>query len=119
MSQSKAVIYHNPGCSKSRETLQILQHSNIEPEIIHYLENPPSALELKRIIQMLGVSAWDLVRRSEQVYKDASLDEDSMSDDDIIDAICKYPALLQRPIVICADKAIIGRPPTLVLEIIA
>ena len=119
MSRHKAVIYHNPGCSKSRETLQILQHSNVEPEIINYLENPPSAQELKRIIQMLDVSVRDLVRRNEQVYKDAGLDEGSMSDDDIIDAICEYPALLQRPIVVCGDRAIIGRPPALVLEIIA
>jgi arsenate reductase len=119
MSQNKAVIYHNPGCSKSRETLQILQDSNIEPEIIDYLETPPSAQELKRIIEMLGVPARDLLRRTEQVYMDANLDNGSLSDDDIINAIVEHPALLQRPIVICADKAIIGRPPTLVLEIIA
>ena len=119
MSQTKTVIYHNSGCSKSRETLQILQDSNIEPEIIDYLKTPPSAQELKRIIEMLGVSARDLLRRTEEVYKQANLDNDSLSDDDIINAIVEHPALLQRPIVICGDRAVIGRPPTLVLEIIA
>ena len=119
MRHNKAVIYHNSRCSKSRETLQILQDSSIELEIIDYLETPPSAQELNRIIEMLGVSARDLLRRTEQVYIDADLDNDSLSDDDIINAIVEHPALLQRPIVICADKAIIGRPPTLVLDIIA
>ena len=119
MSQTKAVIYHNSGCSKSRETLQILQDSNIEPEIIDYLKTPPSAQALKRIVEMLGVSARDLLRRTEEVYKQADLDNDSLSDDDIINAIVEHPALLQRPIVICGDRAVIGRPPTLVLEIIA
>ena len=119
MSQNKAVIYHNPGCSKSRETLQILQDSNIEPEIINYLETPPSAQELKRIIEMLGVSARDLLRRTEQAYTDAHLDDDNLSDDDIINAIVEHPALLQRPIVVCGDRAVIGRPPTLALDIIA
>jgi arsenate reductase len=119
MSQNKAVIYHNPGCSKSRETLQILQNSSIEPEIIDYLMTPPSAQELKRIVDMLGVSARDLLRTTEKVYKETDLDDDSLSDDDIIDVIIEYPALLQRPIVVCGDRAVIGRPPTLVLDIIA
>jgi arsenate reductase len=119
MSQAKAIIYHNSGCSKSRETLQILQDSNIEPEIIDYLKTPPSAQELKRIVEMLGVSARDLLRRTEDAYKQADLDNDSLSDDDIINAIVEHPALLQRPIVICGDRAVIGRPPTLVLDIIA
>jgi len=118
MSNDKAVIYHNPNCSKSRETLQILQDNNIETEIIDYLEIPPSPLELGRIIAMLGASARDLMRSTESVYKDADLDDDSLSDDDIIEAICEYPALLQRPIVIIGEKAIIGRPPGRVLEII-
>ncbi len=119
MSHDKPVMYHNPRCSKSRETLQILNDHEIEPEIVDYLDEPPSAEELKRIIGLLGVSARDLLRTTEQVYKDADLDDDSLSDDEIIDAICEYPALLQRPIVICGDRAVIGRPPSRVLEIIA
>jgi arsenate reductase len=119
MKNVKAVIYHNPKCSKSRETLQILLDHNIEMEIIDYQDDPPTPQELARIIGLLGVSARELMRSTEQVYKDADLDDDSLSDDDIIEAICEYPALLQRPIVISGNKAVIGRPPTRVLEIIA
>lgn len=118
MSNDKVVIYHNPKCSKSRETLQILQDNNIEPEIIDYLENPPTAQVLKNIIAMLGISARDLMRSTEPAHKEANQD-DSLSDDDIIAAICEYPALLQRPIVVSGNQAIIGRPPVRVLEIIA
>jgi arsenate reductase len=119
MSNDKVVIYHNPKCSKSRETLQILQDNNIDPEIIDYLADPPTAHELNKIIAMLGVSARDLMRSTEPAHKEANLDDDSLSDDDIIAAICEYPALLQRPIVVSGNKAIIGRPPVRVLEIIA
>ena len=119
MSNDKIVIYHNPRCSKSRETLQILVDNGVDAEIIDYLEDPPTPQELKRIIDMLGVAARDLLRRTEPVYKDADLDDDSLDDDEIIDAICEYPALLQRPIVIAGDRAVIGRPPARVLEIIA
>jgi len=119
MSNDNVVIYHNQKCSKSRETLQILQDSNIEPEIIDYLKDPPTAQVLKNIIAMLGVSARDLMRSTEAAHKEANLEDDSLSDDDIIAAICRYPALLQRPIVVSGNKAIIGRPPVRVLEIIA
>ena len=119
MSNDKVVIYHNPKCSKSRETLQILQDNNIKPEIIDYLEDPPTTQKLKEIIAMLAVSARDLVRSGESEYKDAGLDDDRLSDNDIIEAICQNPVLLQRPIVISNNRAIIGRPPGRVLEIIA
>ena len=119
MSNGKPVIYHNPRCSKSRETLQILTDHDIEPEIVDYLDEPPSPEELKRIIDLLGVSARDLLRTTEPVYKDADLDDDSLSDDEIIEAICEYPALLQRPIVIAGERAVIGRPPSRVLELLA
>jgi arsenate reductase (glutaredoxin) len=119
MSNHKFVIYHNPRCSKSRETLQILEDNNVDADIVDYLEDPPTPQELKRIIGMLGVSARDLLRSTEPVYRDADLDDDSLSDDEIIDAICEYPALMQRPIVVAGDRAIIGRPPSRVMEIIA
>jgi arsenate reductase len=118
LNNTRLVIYHNPGCSKSRETLHILENSKLSPTIIEYLENPPTQQELKRIIRMLDVPARDLVRTTEQVYADAGLDRDTLSEDEIIDAICRYPALLQRPIVVSGDRAIIGRPPAKVLEII-
>jgi arsenate reductase len=119
MSHDKTVIYHNPRCSKSRETLQILEDNNASPEIIEYLEQPPNAQELSRIIGMLGISARDLLRSTEQVYQDAGLDDQSLSDEEIIEAICEHPALLQRPIVVVGNRAVIGRPPTRVLDIIA
>jgi arsenate reductase len=119
MTTDKTVIYHNPRCSKSRETLQILEDNHLQPDIIEYLEDPPTALELKRIIAMLGISARELLRNTEPVYKEADLDDDSLSEDDILKAICEYPLLMQRPIVICGSRAIIGRPPARVLEIIA
>ena len=119
MSDEKPVIYHNPLCSKSRETLELLQQHVSDPQIIDYLEEPPDADELRRIIEMLGISARDLLRTTESVYRDAGLDDDSLEDDEIIEAICEFPALMQRPIVVLGDKAIIGRPPTRVLDIIA
>ena len=118
MSHDKPVIYHNPRCSKSRETLQLLEDHECDPEIIEYLDEPPTMEEMQRIISMLGVSARELLRTTEQVYKDADLDDDSLSDDEIIEAICEYPELLQRPIVVYRDRAVIGRPPTRVLDII-
>ena len=119
MSKDKIVIYHNSRCSKSRETLQILEDNNVDAEIIDYLEDPPSPQELKRIIAMLGVTARDIMRSTEPVYHDANLDDDSLGDDEIIEALCEYPALMQRPIVVAGDRAVIGRPPSRVLEIIA
>jgi len=91
----------------------------LSPEIVEYLDEPPTAQELTDIIAMLGIGARDLLRTTEQVYMDAKLDDDSLSDGDIIEAICEYPILLQRPIVVAGDKAIIGRPPVKVLDIIA
>ena len=119
MTTDKTVIYHNPRCSKSRETLQILEDNHLQLDIIEYLEDPPTAQELRRIIALLGISARELLRNTEPVYREAELDDDSLSEDDIIKAICEHPLLMQRPIVICGNRAIIGRPPGRVLEIIA
>ncbi len=119
MSLDKIVIFHNPACSKSRETLQLLEAHECTPEVVDYLEDPPTPAELRRIIALLGVAARDLLRTTEAVYRDAELDDDSLSDEEIIEAICEYPALLQRPIVIVGDKAVIGRPPSRVLDLIA
>jgi len=117
MNLDKLTIYHNPGCSKSRETLQLLQQNDKIPEIIEYLQSPPSKEELIQIIKMLGITPRDLLRTTEQAYIDAKLD-DSVTNDLIIDAICKFPILLQRPIVVSGKRAIVGRPPSRVLEII-
>ena len=119
MSGDKLVIYHNPSCSKSRQTLDILRQRERQPEIIEYLDNPPDREALKRIIRMLGIGARDLLRTTEPAYLDANLDDDTLDENEIIEAICAQPALLQRPIVVHGDRAVIGRPPEKVLEILA
>lgn len=117
MAADTLIIYHNPNCSKSTETLQILRQNDLEPRIIKYLKNPPDELKLKEIIKMLGISARDLIRTSEKAYIAANLEESS-TEEEIIEAICAQPILLQRPIVISGNRAVIGRPPVKVLEII-
>ena len=112
-------IYHNPRCSKSRATLKLLEEKGIEPEVIKYLETPPSAEELKEIIRMLGLSsARELMRRKEKEYKELGLDDPSLSEDQLIEAMVKHPRLIERPIVIKDGKAAIGRPPENVLAIL-
>jgi arsenate reductase len=111
-------ILHNPRCSKSRQTLALLEEKGIEPEIIKYLDTPPSATELKQILQKLGISARDLLRKGEDDYKALNLKDPSLSEDELIDAMVKHPKLIERPIVIRDNKARLGRPPESVLDII-
>lgn len=111
-------IYHNPRCSKSRETLALLQEKGIEPDIREYLKDVPSADEIKAVLGKLGISARDLLRKKEAEYKEAGLDDASLSDDAVIAAMTQYPKLIERPIVINGDQARIGRPPESVLEIV-
>ncbi len=111
-------IYHNPRCSKSRQTLQLLKDNNIEPEVVEYLKTPPSREELERILDMLGVEPRELMRRKEKEYKELGLDDPGLSRDQLIDAMIEHPRLIERPIVIKDGKAAIGRPPEKVLEIL-
>ena len=111
-------IFHNPRCSKSRQTLALLEDRGVELEIIDYLKTPPSAEELKSIIEKLGVSARDIARKGEDAYKDNNLGDKSKSDDDIIAAMVASPKLIERPIVIAGEKAAIGRPPQSILDIL-
>lgn len=103
-------IYHNPRCSKSRQTLELIESAGVTPEIVLYLDNPPSATELKDLIGKLGISAADLLRKKEAEYREAGLSADS-SDAEIISAMQKYPKLIERPIVVKGEKAVLGRPP--------
>lgn len=112
-------IYHNPRCSKSRQTLQLLQEQGIEPEVREYLKDVPTADELKQVLAALDMRPRELLRIKETEYKDAGLDDQSLSDDAIILAMTQYPKLIERPIVINGSQARIGRPPESVLEIIA
>jgi len=111
-------IYHNPRCSKSRQTLALIEEKGISPEIILYLETPPSAKELTAIIEKLGIKARDLLRKGEQDYKDNDLKNLALSDDELIALMIKFPKLIERPIVIKGNQAALGRPPESVLPLI-
>lgn len=110
-------IYHNPRCRKSREGLQILENSAKDFQTVLYLENPPSEKELKSLISKLGISPIDLVRKGESVWKENFKGKD-LSDDEIIAAMVSYPKLIERPIVIKDNKAVIGRPPENIKDIL-
>ena len=111
-------IYHNPRCSKSRQTLQLLQENGIEPDITEYLKTPPGRAELIDILQMLGMEPRELMRRKEQEYKEAGLDNPDLTRDQLIQAMIDHPRLIERPIVISNGKAALGRPPERVLDIL-
>lgn len=111
-------IYHNPRCSKSRQTLELLQENNISPEIILYLETTPSKTELKNLLGKLGMTAREILRTSEEAYKQGNLADKSLSEDQLLDAMLAEPKLIQRPIVVAGDHAVLGRPPENVLALL-
>ncbi|MGM0629764.1 MAG: arsenate reductase (glutaredoxin) [Pseudomonadota bacterium] len=115
---SQVTIYHNPRCSKSRQTLELLQQNNIEPEVVEYLKTPPNAAELKDILTKLNLSAEQLMRKKESIYKELGL-AGVTDEDELITAMINNPKLIERPIVIAGDKAAIGRPPEAVLDILS
>ena len=109
-------IYHNPRCSKSRKTLAILEEKGIKPNIIEYLIQPVSFSEIKRILSIIGRPPREILRVKDA--KDENIDIDSLSESDLIKAIIKYPRILERPIVVVGEKAVLCRPPENVLEIL-
>lgn len=111
-------IYHNPRCSKSRQTLALIRDRGIEPEIIEYLKQPPTPDELKRIIHQLGVPVRSIIRSGESEYKGLGLFKEPLDDETLIELVCAHPKLLQRPIVVHGRQARIGRPPEAVGEIL-
>lgn len=111
-------IYHNPRCSKSRQTLQLLLDRGIEPRIIEYLKTPPDGNELTEILKLLEMKPRDLMRKKESEYKQLGLDDKSLSDKQVIEAMVENPILIERPIVLANGKAALGRPPETVLEIL-
>ncbi|MGC6230395.1 arsenate reductase (glutaredoxin) [Hafnia paralvei] len=115
----QVTIYHNPRCSKSRETLALLQEQGIEPQIIQYLDTPPDAATLKTLLKELGFSsARQLMRHKEDLYKELNLADESLTEDQLIDSMVNHPKLIERPIVVKGKKARIGRPPEQILEIL-
>ncbi len=114
----KVVIYHNPRCTKSRQTLQLLQERGIEPEVVEYLKTPPSIAEIKRLLGLLDLSARELMRTKEAEYKEQGLDAADRDEDQLIAAMHATPKLIERPIVVVDDvRAAIGRPPENVLSL--
>ena len=112
------IIYHNPRCSKSRKTLELIREKSIEPEILLYLDNPPSKAELEETLKALDFEPRELLRKTEEDYKKLNLADESKSDSELISAMLNFPKLIERPIVIKGKKAIIGRPPENVYKLI-
>lgn len=111
-------IYHNPRCSKSRQTLHLLQEHGHVLQVIEYLRTPPDKEQLKKILGLLGMEPHQLMRTGEKEYKELGLDKPGLSRDELIEAMVQHPILIERPIVLTQDKAAIGRPPEKALEIL-
>ncbi len=112
------VLYHNPHCSKSRQTLALLKEHDIEPVLVEYLTTPPSAAELASIIAKLGIEPRALLRTHEREYREAGLDNPKLSHRELIAAMVKYPILIERPILVTPVQAAVGRPPEQILKIL-
>ena len=112
-------LYHNPRCSKSRGALELLEARGLSPTIVRYLETPPDAATLKQLLAQLGIGARQLLRSGEDEYKSLQLDNPALDDDVLIAAMAAHPKLIERPILIAGDRAVVGRPPEKVLELLA
>ena len=115
---SNFTIYHNPRCSKSRKTLDLLRSNNIEPQIILYLNDPPTDKEIAGLLKKLNISARDLLRKNEEAYKINGLSDKSISENDLISIMRTFPKLIERPIVVKGNTAVLGRPPENVNKLI-
>jgi len=111
-------IYHNPRCSKSRQTLALIEEQGVTPKIVDYVKTPPSASELKRVLKKLGLKPRDILRKGEAIYAELGLDGKDLKDDALLALMVKNPILIERPIVVSGDKAALGRPPEAVLKIL-
>ncbi len=112
-------IYHNPRCSKSRQTLQLLEEHSITPEVVEYLKTPPDVEELAKLLDMLGLEPRELMRRKEKEYKESGADSPDLTRDELIALMVRHPKLIERPIVVKDGKAALGRPPESVLDILS
>jgi arsenate reductase len=111
-------LYHNPRCSKSRGALELLEGRGLTPTVVRYLETPPDAAQLRDLLGKLGIGARGLLRTGEDEYKTLNLADASLSEEQLIAAMAAHPKLIERPILIAGDKAVIGRPPEKILEIL-
>lgn len=115
---SEVEIWHNPRCSKSRQTLALLEERGVEPTVVKYLDDTPSKERLTEVIRLLGISPRELLRKKEGAYKELGLSDSTLSDAELVDAMISRPKLIERPIVIRADRAAVGRPPESVLAVL-
>ena len=111
-------IYHNPRCSKSRQTLQLLEAQDRHPEVVEYLKTPPDAATMLGLLDLLGLQPRDLMRTKEPEYKESGADDPTLSREQLVELMVRYPKLIERPIVVNNGKAAIGRPPENVLSIL-
>lgn len=111
-------IYHNPRCSKSRQTLEILEGEGITPTIVKYLDTPPDTATLNQLLELLGLEPRELMRQGEAEYTELNLADPSLSREQLIAAMVQHPRLIERPVVVANGKAVIGRPPQKVLDIL-
>lgn len=118
MAKPAAILYHNPRCSKSRQTLELLRAQGLEPEIVEYLKTPPTTAELERILTLLGRGPRELLRTGEAEYRQLGLDDPTLTREALIQAMVDHPKLIERPILLTHHKAALGRPPENVLEIL-
>jgi len=114
---AEVIIWHNPRCSKSRAAAQLLEEKGVEAEVVKYLETPPSKEEIKAVLKMLGISARELMRTKEDIYKELGL-KDVEEEEKLIEAMAEHPKLIERPVVIKDGKAAIGRPIEKIIELI-
>lgn len=114
-----AIIYHNPRCSKSRQALELLRERGIEARVIEYLKTPPDAATLRALLRMLGCPARDLLRRGEEAFASLGLAARLDDDDALIAAMVDHPELIERPVIVIGERAVIGRPPEKILALLA
>ena len=111
-------IYHNPRCSKSRQALDLLRERGVEPEVVEYLKTPPDEATLTRLLKQLGLAPRELLRTKEPEYKELGLNDPTIDDATLIRAMVAHPKLIERPIVVQGKRAVLGRPPEKVLELL-
>lgn len=114
----KATLYHNPRCAKSRAALQLLRERGIEPTVIEYLQHPPSAAELARILTLLKMEPRELMRKKESEYKSAGLAAPGLTRAQLIEAMVRHPILIERPLLVIGNRAALGRPPENILSVL-
>lgn len=115
---SEFTVYHNPRCSKSRQTLQLLQEHGVEPDIVLYLEQPLNKKQLRDLLRKLGIEARALLRRGEDEYRQNGLDDATLGEDALLDAMVAHPKLMERPVVVRGERAVLGRPPENALSLL-